>query len=177
MCFALANYLRSKRMASVCCIEVNASGTFSHLSKNTFSNKFNYMHIVMYPSVTLSLLPNILRQPYQFQIIDFGVLHPNIYQAFLRCDSKILIGNISLWKWEQYFETIQKLSTNQWDFYHDIKLLGTPGLKENLHFAQKNVSKAIMPVPYIENPFQITSTKFGFFEKLLETIDIPHSTV
>lgn len=155
-------------MASVACIELNPSGAFFHLSPYEDFRKFSYMHILMYPSATLSLLPDILCQPTEYFVLDFGVLNSNTYQAFARCDYKIMLGNICPWKWEHYSQILKKLSTEHWNFYKDMKLLGIPGEKENLKKVHKYVSNSIMPVPFIENPFRITSANFGFFNRLLE---------
>lgn len=153
-------------METTACVELNPSGNFSQLSNGT--TPFNYLHIKMYPSVTLSLLPDILGQPYSYFIIDFGTFHPNIAQAFFRCDLKIMIGNICPWKWKHYFEIINQLKINHRNCYNDIHYLGTPGLKENQKIMKSRFPVSIMPVPFIDNPFHITSKNFGFFENLLE---------
>lgn len=153
-------------MEPTACIELNPSSSFSQLTGEDAA--FNYQHIKMYPSVTLSLLPDILGQPFSYFIIDFGVFHPNIAQAFFRCDCKIMIGNICPWKWKHYFDIIDQLKNNHRNFYKNIRYLGTPGIKENQKIMKSAFPVSIMPVPFIENPFLITSDKFGFFESLLE---------
>ena len=155
-------------METTACVELNPTKAFSHLSNGADSRAFRYMHIQMFPSVTLSLLPQIMAQPFRYIIVDYGVLNPNTLPSFSRCDCKFLIGNICPWKWKQYYETIYQIKNNHRNLYKNIYLLGTPGLKENLTNAHRNISNSIMPVPFIENPFQLTSTDFGFFEKLLE---------
>lgn len=151
-------------------MELNLTGALYNLSpSNEHKSSFDYLHIHMYPSVTLSLFPEVCRNNHTCMVIDFGVMNPNLFSAFSQCDIMIMIGNICPWNWKQYLNNMNTIKENHKNIYKNILFLSSYGSKENQSNIIGKFPNSIISIPFIENPFQITSEYFGFFERLLES--------
>lgn len=110
--------------------------------------------------MTITGLSDILKLNYLNFVIDFGVPNIYTYSELKRCTHRLAVVYGSPWKKQRLESFLAELEKNNIFLKEDIMLLGNLRIKENKPFSAT--------IPFIENPFQITSKYFGFFEELLE---------
>lgn len=128
-------------------------------------NCFSHNNIDFFPSVTLATLQDILRRNYNFFILDFGVLNPFTINEYERCNLQYAICPTLPWKRNEFYKFIQMFKNNNSKFQDNITFIGYSKQKE-IH------SIDITAIPFLSNPFQITSDEFIYFEKVLERKNI-----
>ncbi len=154
---ALSNYLCNKKLGKTAYIEINSSDEVSCMGKK---DVFNFMNITFYSSITLSRLSEILQKNYKYFVLDFGTINNITIKEFMRCDTRIALCSYSPWKKKALSDFTCLLEENNINIKKDIKLLG--------NLVEKKTSIKFDSIPFIANPFQITSQYFWLFEKLLE---------
>ncbi|MBR4025981.1 MAG: hypothetical protein IKJ01_00300 [Lachnospiraceae bacterium] len=165
---SVANFLYSKERKKTAYLELNPSNQIHFLGTYANNHAFTYFGITLFPNVTLSSLPQILEQDYEYFILDMGILNPNTALTFSQCDKQFIIGSLSLLKQQSVIQKIETLLKTPPIHKESVTILGNPGIKEsNSAIFSKSFAK-IIDVPFIENPFQIASDNFGFYKNLLE---------
>jgi hypothetical protein len=165
---ALSNYLRSKRGLSTAYLELNASHQIGCLSDGKGNGFFRFLKIDFYPETKWDQLPDILGTNYSCVIFDMGTLGTAAYPEFVRCDLKLVVCSIRPWKsgslsnWLGRHQSLYNICSE------DIIFLGNMGIKEDLAVCGRRYQIPMLAVPYLENPFQLTSSDWTFFEKLLK---------
>ena len=157
---ALANYLCNKKKASTAYVELNSTKEIQCMFGRSNSLTFSKVGIDIYPSMTLSSLSKLFNKHYDCLVIDFGVLNLYTFTEFMRCTDRLAIATDAPWKKSQLDAFLLEFKNNNINVKEDIKLLGNLSTKKVKPFHQT--------IPYFENPFQLTSDSFGFFEEILE---------
>ena len=125
------------------------------------------MGICFFPEITLSSLPEILQEDFEYFVLDMGILNPYTAYEFSKCHMQYMVGDFSLWKKEKTLCSLEQLLKHNIIKQEQVILLENPMIKESIHFqATQRFSKNI-GVPFIPNPFQIASRDFFFYENLL----------
>lgn len=168
LCIALANYASSKHGQKTACLEMNDSAAFLQLSPCSARHCFSIYGVDYYPSVRQDEIPELMNRGYQYCLLDFGVLNTSVFDEFLRCDKKFLIGSAALWKRNCFSHIFQQYpEMKSMEFFYCMIQFGEK--KDILKFA-KTLSLSVwqfLPVPFLQNPFHIAKEYFNFFEKLL----------
>ncbi len=168
-CIALCNVLHGRYLSRTAYFEVNASHAIAALStKKDPTIPFSHQGVSYYPGVMLRQLPEWLRLPHKYKILDFGVLNAYTFPEFMRCDYHVVFTNVSIWKTgqlEQFIEEIKKTNTGK-DKKTNIHFLCTGDLKKDRDRIRRAYGIRVIPVPFLSNPFQVSSKHFGFFEQI-----------
>lgn len=125
------------------------------------------MGITIFPGTTLTSISEILRMDFDYFIFDMGVLNAYTSKEFARCEKQFLVCSLNKWKRELTLEKITQLLKNTCMNQEHITILGNCSMKESRLKLSPNVRFRMIYLPYIENPFQLHSGFFTFFEKLL----------
>lgn len=168
-CIALCNLLHGRYLSRTAYLEVNASHAIGTLSPEKDPTiPFHYQRVSYYPDVTLRQLPERLHLPHKYKILDFGVLNTYTFPEFVRCDHYVVLTNVSIWKTKQltqFIEEIKKTNIGK-DYKTNIHFLCTGDLKKDRDRIERAYGIRVIPVPFLANPFQVSSKHFGFFEQL-----------
>lgn len=175
LCLSLANYLCNKRLAKTAYIELNPSDQISSLKNKDCRTRFSHYHIDFFPNSTLSSYNNILSGKHQYYVIDFGVLNINTLNDFMRCDIKFAICSLSPWKTTSLTKFLNLFIDNNVNIEKDITLLGYPVESKPYNKEISEMPQEIYCIPYLQNPFHITSGYFNFFEMILQRKKIYHA--
>lgn len=159
---ALSNYLSNMKFSSVAYLEVNSTNEIHNLAKSS-KNEFKYLGIHFFSDVTLDTLPKILQMDFDYYILDFGVTNHYTNLEYLRCDTRFAICDFSLWQHNNLLAFMDSLNTNTRE---GVTFLGNPGTINPQLAVQKVNGYRIMRIPFIENPFQLTSQYFEFLKKI-----------
>ena len=103
---------------------------------------------------------------YDYLILDLGSLNESTVAEFLRCDRKIVLGSLALWKawsYEEFFKQFDSF-TNLGEGYHYLVQMGT--FRNHSGFSRQH-SISMQEVPFIKDPFHIEKEHFLFFDELL----------
>lgn len=138
------------------------------LSKSGKKEPFTQTGFHIFPQTTISALPEILRMNYDYLIFDYGVLNPNIAQEFSRCDYQYLIGDLSNWKKTITLEKSEQYINKKIIKPEYVTFLGNPLIKESHCCRFLSSFYQVYSVPYIKNPFRITSEDFIFYESIFK---------
>ena len=165
---ALSNYLCNKRLSSTAYVEVNGTNEISCLRKKPTDEMFRHMNIAFYPNSTFSMFNEIRKKEYKYIILDFGVLNTYSAKEFMRCDKRYILCSCSPWKEGQFSNYLGFLEENNINVNTDITLLGNLVEKNSYPDNFKFMNHKFDSIPYIANPFLITSQYFKLFENILE---------
>lgn len=148
-------------------VELNASNQICSLAPGTGNDAFSYMGITMFPCITLTSLPELLRMDYDYFILDMGVLNTYSAREFIKCEKQFLVCSLSKWRKKRTLEKLEKL---QIDFTHNrkiLRILGCGSEKESNLSLSKGPTFKTVPIPFIPNPFHLPLELFSFFRKIL----------
>ena len=138
------------------------------LSKKADSTaSFRHQGIIYYPDMTIRRLSESDRQQYQHCILDFGCPTSYMLPEFIRCNRKLLLMNVSIWKDPQLEKFALQLQRYHISWDHR-KIIGMGGNKKDYERLSKLYGIHAVPMPYLEDPFYITSKKFSFFEQIMK---------
>ena len=164
---SLSNFLCSKLRKRTAYVEINGSNQICHLSGNKDAERFRYMDIVCYPHAIQEDLPHILGERYSYIVLDLGVLTSESYWDFCRCDLKFVIGSVSPWKTDRFFELLESLLYNMNTRQDHVILLGNLGIKETIKPFEQFCHLPVYAIPFLPNPFQLTTANCTFFQEML----------
>lgn len=148
-------------------IELNTSNQISCLSSKGNSKNFSYMGITFFPTVTITSLPDILSMEFDYFILDMGVL--NIYTAkeFSKCDKQFLVCSLCEWKRTRSLEKIEELMKKNNIHQEYVTVLGNADIKKSTLTISSYLTCRFYTLPFIKNPFQLATTDFAIYNRLL----------
>lgn len=167
MSFAFSTYLSSGTNKWVACIELNNTNAFSSIMEHTERLSFRKSGIDFYPNSTLAEYSLLLKEHYDVLVLDFGVLNQLTLPEYLNCDMCLALGYISPWNSGAFWDWLVKnLSVK--DKNAKIVVLGNLASPSNVKKFKHQYGAHSIAVPFLENPFQLTSGNFHFIERTLE---------
>lgn len=167
LCLALSNFLCSKQGMRTAYVELNASNQICSLSPGTGNGAFSYMGITMFPGITLTSLPELLRMDYDYFILDMGVLNTYSVREFVKCEKQFLVCSLSKWRKKLTLEKLEKLRTDLSCNQKILRILGCGSEKESKLSLPNGATFQMIPIPFISNPFHLPLELFSFFRKIL----------
>lgn len=175
---SLANYISSKYGYRTACLELHPSDAFTQLKTYTDTpylpgdvkekRFFSIYGVDFYPLLGKQDIPALMNAGYDYLILDFGIASAAIFDEFLRCDKKLVLGSLSPWRQAHFYDFCQKqLKKEQKEYFLFLVLHGE--MHDILTFSKKCAisTKQFFSIPFIKNPFHITKEQFSFLEKLL----------
>lgn len=165
---ALANFLCSKFYSNTAYLEMNGSHEILALAgKKNSDTPFVHQRVTYYPGVTLVQTPKILSCRYKYFVMDFGCPNSHTIREFLQCDLRLIVGYVSPWKVVQLEQFVRKLSgVSQFKEEENVYIGNFMGRKKDLEQISKKLNIRMIPMPFLPNPFRVTSSDFGFFETI-----------
>ncbi len=140
-----------------------SAGCRGHFKDRVFH--FRLHGVDYYPNLAPDAVPRLLNMGYDYLILDLGSLNESAAAEFLRCDRKIVLGSLALWKtwsYEEFFKQFDSF-TNLGEGYHYLVQVGT--------FQNHSVFQAALHIhaggSVHQNPFHIEKEHFLFFDILL----------
>ena len=165
----IASYLQEVRCKRVAMAEMNGEGEFEEI-KNTYFGKnhheipFEIFKIHYYPGVTKAQYSKICNMGYDCIVTDFGFDYQKAMEDFLRCDKKIVLGSVNLWKYQKYLE-----------FYEYAK--GFPGIgkwlfllsgdEDDIKMIRVKHNIEVMNKKFFMNPYGISEAEAVYYEAIL----------
>lgn len=174
---SLCNFLHSRFLARTAYLEVNSSHEIAALSsKKDQTIPFRCNGVSYYPEITLRQLREQLHLQHKYKILDFGVLTPYSFPEFVRCDYCIVLTNVSIWKDRQLLQFIEELKKTNLgkDYKTNVRFMSMGNLKKDRKRVETSYGIRVIPVPFLENPFQVSSHDFGFFEQIWKGKQLSH---
>lgn len=168
LCIAIANYLCGRFYSGTAYLEMNTSHEIRTLAGKTDNGTcFHHQRVVYYPDMTVSSAQEIVNRRFRYYVLDFGCPNPHTFPAFLRCDRMLVIGSASPWKTEQYQKFTEQVRRYRFREEECLYMGNFTGTKKDLRLLSRNLGIHMVPVPYFPNPFQVTSSYFGFLNEIL----------
>lgn len=169
LCVGLVTYLHEVKCRKTAMVEMNSEGEFRGIRDTYFGQEyertpFEIFKINYYPGVTKSQYVNICNMGYDNIVTDFGNEYRKSMEDFLRCDKKIVLGSINLWKYKKYLE-----------FYEYIKnfpgvgnwLFILSGDEEDLRHIKAKHEIETLSKEFFANPYHISKKEVEYYEKIL----------
>ncbi len=146
-------------------LELNGNHDCRHLKKADTTDSFTYHKVHFYPDATLLTLGSIAGQ-YDVLVLDMGLLKKELLNQFLCCDLRLVVGDVAPWKshylkeWYDLYHTMDQVHPET------MKILGNgKGISSNQR--DKALPFLSAYIPWISNPFQLTSSDWSIFMALL----------
>ena len=167
-CIALCNVLHSRYLARTAYLELNASHAVAAFSpESDLTIPFRHQGVSYYPEITIRCLAELKQLPYKYKILDFGVLTPYTLPEYVHCDYHVVLTNAGIWKTRQLEQFLQQIGKNIGkDQLKNYSFLCVGKSEKNFRRIYKAYGIRVHPVPFLENPFHISSDYFGFFENI-----------
>lgn len=75
---------------------------------------------------------------------------------------------MSIWKDRQLLQFIEELKKTNLgkDYKTNVRFMSMGNLKKDRKRVETSYGIRVIPVPFLENPFQVSSHDFGFFEQI-----------
>ncbi len=150
------------------CVELNNANAFAKIIEESEQLSFRKSGIDFYPNSNLREYSLLLKQHYDVLVIDFGVLNQNTIQEFFHCDVCLTLGYISPWNCESYWNWFSHLRTLYQGKDKEIICMGNLATALNVREFKHQHGVVPVAIPFLENPFQLTSDQWKFIERALE---------
>lgn len=166
----LATYLQEIKCRKTAMVEMNTEGEFddirnTYFGKNYQETPFEIFKINYYPGVTKGEYAKICNMGYDCMVTDFGFRYQKSMEDFLRCDKKIVLGSINLWKYRKYLEFYEYTrnfpGVGSWVF-----LLS--GDEDDIRMVRIKHNVAVMNKEFFMNPYRISEAETAYYEMILE---------
>lgn len=122
-------------------------------------------HSTFYSNVKEQDAAEILGDRYDCVVLDLGTDFLRYKNEFLRCDKRIVVSSLTIWKryeLEKFINNTEYLkSSSQWNY-----LIPFCNGKEVKHAAME-LQRKIYGVPYEPDPFNISKETLQLFQKML----------
>lgn len=165
----LASYLHEVRCRKTAMVEMNGEGEFSEIRSTYYGADckeipFEIFKVSYYPGVTKGQYAQICNMGYDVVITDFGHKYNRIMEDFLRCDRKIVLGSINLWKYSKYLKFYEYTKNfpgvGNWQF-----LLS--GDREDIRMIQAKHGICVFEKQFFMNPYYVSEKEAEYYESIL----------
>lgn len=169
----LGNYIRSKHNKNVAILEMNQTGAFEEL-KEYYSNRhkneqrfdtFSVAEVTYYNKVEKEMLGMIYNRCKDYVILDFGEIKEECIKEFLKCNIKIVVGNLNPWNRTKLVSYMEYFIAR--DFLGKIKYISRFITNDEIRHIKNIYKTNIYALPFEPDPFLIHGCNFEFLEKLL----------
>lgn len=165
----IAYYFAVEKGIRTAYLECNNHGDFSHL-QNSYEwyeedeHSFSLDKITYYKQVHKDQISGILNEDYECYILDFGTDLLSSKEDFIRCRSKIILGNRSVWNLSKtllFLKATENIIGNK-NWIHMI-----PGADKRELVRMRNISgKYFCTVPYEQDPTSLSRMTTRLFQSL-----------
>ncbi len=128
-------------------------------------DSFSMHRITFYKNRNLQSIPEIMGERHDCVILDFGTDMVKNKSEFLRCDIKIVVSSLAVWKKHELERFINNhiyiKNCEQWIYV--IPFMPNKVLKE----AAKKLQRKIYGIPYEPDPFVLSDNAVHLFQKLI----------
>lgn len=171
-CMLLATYFSEWLGQKTAYINFKNSVELSNLKDYFLKDKelrdshFTVGRVTFYGNDNLDRFAQIIGEEMDCIILDIGQQFAKNRNEFLRCDIKIVVSSLAIWKQnklETFIETSKK-SFNKADLRYVIPFIEEKDLKEGI----RNYHVPLYQMPYQPHPFTIDTTILHFFERILQ---------
>lgn len=147
---SLAYYCTKVLRKKTAFIELSGAGDLKKIVPG--ERCFQLDQITCYAQVRREEIPEILNHAEEIYILDMGADYRNNRLEFLRCDVKILVGSMCLWKRNDLLERLGELSkeANMKQWLHCLIQFGE---KEDKKEIRKKYQIAVQNMPYMRSPY------------------------
>ncbi|WFR57745.1 hypothetical protein QA584_01295 [Anaerocolumna sp. AGMB13025] len=169
----LAVYLSECLGHKTAFIECGGNNDLKHLQEHFFhpeeeqynQESFTLNRVTFHKNKRLQGLPEIIGDKYDCVILDLGTDLAKHKSEFLRCDKKIVIGSLAVWKTHELekFINITAPIKNCEQWIYAIPF----ATKKTVREAEKKYKRIIQGVPYEPDPFLLTGNIIRLFQKLI----------
>ncbi len=107
----LAEFLNETVGANVAVIEMNHHGHIEKMEWEIFGYSrsiFSFHGVDYYKEMEYEKIGEVVQNPYEYLILDFGVQKKKNQEQIEQCDEKILIGNLNFWEWQEYIQAVSQ---------------------------------------------------------------------
>lgn len=125
------------------------------------------MGITFFPAVTITSLPEILSLEFDYFILDMGILNGYTAKEFSKCNKQFLVCSLCKWKWPLSLEKIEELIKKNIIHQEYVTVLGNTDIKSSVLTISSGIKCKFFSLPFIKNPFQLVTTDFAIFNRLL----------
>ncbi|PXV91008.1 hypothetical protein C8E03_10415 [Lachnotalea glycerini] len=169
----LGNYITSKLLKRTAILELNRSRAFlqlqesygKNIKKETSLNYFEISQVSYYYNVQIEMLGKIYNEEYEYIILDMGTNNVSNIDEFLKCDIKIMLGNLKPWKNKVYFQYIEDQIAL--GYAEKIKFVVQSGTFVDICEVKKAYGIDMSSAPFEPDPFLIHGCNFEFLNQLI----------
>lgn len=105
---------------------------------------------------------------FDYFVLDMSILNAFTAEEFSKCDRQFLVCSLSQWKKTHTLEKIEQFIQNNYIDQEYVTVLGNVDQKKSKLTISSNIKCSYYTLPFLENPFQIVTSNFAFFNRLLE---------
>lgn len=170
----IGNYITAKQHKKTAIIEMNHTGAFIEL-KDSYGEKINNnqgLHcykisgVTYYYDIESDMLGEVYNKDFEYIIIDMGIYNEKQTEEFLKCNGKIIIGNLNPWKNKSFIRIIENFIAR--GNFEKVKYLVQFGTNNDIHQIESAYKLYICAIPFEPDPFLIHGCNFEFLEELLQ---------
>lgn len=169
----LGNYIRAKLNKNVTILEMNQSAAFKELKEYYLAkhkheqeyDTFSISEVTYYYKVEKEMLGMIFNLCRDYVIIDFGEINEECTKEFLKCNIKIVVGNLNPWNRTKLISYMEFFISR--DYLGKIKYVSRFITKDEIRHIKNIYKTNIYAQPFEPDPFLIHGCNFEFLENLL----------
>lgn len=170
----MGNYITAKLHKNTAILEMNKSSAFlelkdsygENINKNQEEKHFKIANVTYYYDMQKDKIGEVYSKGYEYIIIDMGTYNEKKTEEFLKCNIKILIGNLDPWNNKKFICTIESFIAH--GKIEKIKYLVQFKEDDMMHQFEKVYQISMYAIPYEPDPFLIHGCNFEFLEHLLQ---------
>lgn len=167
----MANYLSDYLGKNTAYLQYYTQKDIGYLSEYVYREKkddkepFQVNGITFYPNMKEQDIAEISGDYYNYIILDLGTEFNKCKNEFLRCDIKIIISSLAIWKryeLDQFIHNSNHIKNNEhWNY-------AIPFARErDIKQVSKDFGKKFYKIPFEPDPFALSQETIQLFQKLI----------
>lgn len=169
----MAHYFSQCQGHKTAFIECGLHNELEFLQKDLFDpeeedyngDSFRLGRITFYKNTNMHKIPEIIGASYDCVILDLGTDMVKYKSEFLRCDKKVVVCSLAIWKQHELANFINNhlhiKNSEQWIY---VSPFTTNQIRKE---AVKKLKRNIHGIPYEPDPFYLSDEMVLFFQKIL----------
>lgn len=163
---ALANYLVSTLGFKTALLETGERNVLRQLSSMGVEESFRLNNVSYFPQVKTSSLGQIMTRDFTYIILDLGCDFVKAREELFRCDGKIIIGSLSPWRKNVYYDYIERIG-NMLENMETCTFLALFGDKVENKRCRRICRVPMKSIPFIADPFKTEKEHISFLNSLI----------